>query len=97
MPKTEAALKYFKRYSKFYLSNDNAKVLIENPYGLQKIKICVNNKNLDVKLKDDKTIIDISKYIEIGNNEVTYMICDEDIDSEKYITAAIIVKEEKDE
>jgi hypothetical protein len=26
MPKTDASLEYFKRYSKFYLNNDNQKV-----------------------------------------------------------------------
>lgn len=77
----------------FYTECENAKVYIENPDKIRKIRITVNNKELDIKLKDNITEVEISKYIVCGENRIAYSILDEDIDYSKKVKVYTVVKE----
>ncbi|MCD7879325.1 MAG: SpoIID/LytB domain-containing protein [Candidatus Gastranaerophilales bacterium] len=80
----------------FYTEHEKAKVCILNKSGLSKMKILVNGKGINVKLKDDKTFVDISRYLNKGVNKITYLILDDTIYS-KYVEAYIIVRESDNE
>ncbi len=80
----------------FYTEHENANVYILNPDKLTKFKITVNNKDINVKLKDDITVVNISKYLEKGENKISYIIPDE-FNYTKKVTVFIEVKEARDE
>ena len=77
----------------FYTEKEEAKVYIENPDKIQKLRITVNGKEIDVKLKDDITKVEISKYLLCGENKISYVILDEDIDYSKKVKVFTEVKE----
>lgn len=77
----------------FYTEKEEAKVYIENPDKIQKLRITVNGKEIDVKLKDDITNVEISKYLVCGENKISYVILDEDIDYSKKVKVFTEVKE----
>ncbi len=77
----------------FYTECENAKVYIENPDKIRKIRITVNNKELDIKLKDNITEVEISKYIVCGENRISYLILDEDVDCSKKVKVFTEIKE----
>ena len=79
----------------FYTSNEDAKIVNKNPDKIKKIQIVVNKKELNIKLKENQTVVDISKYLEKGVNKISYKITDEDADYTKSILASVIVKEAK--
>ena len=55
--------------------------------------ITVNGKEIDVKLKDDITKVEISKYLVCGENKISYVILDEDVDYSKKVKVFTEVKE----
>ncbi len=81
----------------FYSDEGNAKVYIFNPCKIKKITIIVNEKEIDVKLKDYITTVNISRHIDKGLNKIAFVIDEDDIDYKKYIEVFTQVKEAKDE
>ena len=61
------------------------------------MSITINNKELNVKLKDEKTVLDISKYLNKGENKITYLIEDENTDYSKSVNVYIEIKEAIDD
>lgn len=80
----------------FYTDIEKASVIISNPNGIKKLVININNKEINVKLKEEMMIEDISKHINKGKNKISYTIEDE-IDYEKSLKVYIEVKEAIDE
>ncbi len=76
----------------FYTEIKNAKVFIENKDNLEKLKITINNKEVIIKLKRDMNEINISKYIEKGSNNISYILLDENKEYTKKITAFVEIK-----
>ncbi len=77
----------------FYTENNKAKVYIINPHNVQKIRISVNQRSFDIKLKGYQTVEDISNYLEKGINRISYLILDDNAGFSKKITAFAEVKE----
>ena len=80
----------------FYTEHESAKVYIQNNDDINRLKITVNNKELKVKLKDGLTVVDISKYLNKGENKITYLITDE-CGYGKKVTVFTEVKEARNE
>lgn len=76
----------------FYCNNKFAKVTIFNPEKIKELTIHINNEQINVKLKDEMTIIDISKYINKGTNKISYTINDE-FDYKKSLKVYVEIKE----
>ena len=82
----------------FYTEQEEAKVYVNNPDKVRKLRITVNSKEIDVKLKDDDiTIVNISKYLVRGENEISYIILDENIGYTKKLIVFTEVKEAEHE
>ncbi len=81
----------------FYCSKEEAKIFIDNPEKIKKLKITVNSKEIDIKLKNEKETIDISKYINQGLNIISYLITSQEAKYTNFLTASIIVKEAANE
>ncbi|MCD7779502.1 MAG: SpoIID/LytB domain-containing protein [Candidatus Gastranaerophilales bacterium] len=80
----------------FYTEQEKANVYIINPDNIKKMKITINQKELDVKLKEDINITDISKYLIKGENKISFKILDEP-DYLKKVTVFTEIKEVKNE
>ena len=80
----------------FYSENEDAFLLIKNPCGLDKLKIIVNNKELVIKLKKEEVKTDISKYLNEGENRISFIIMDENADMSSYIEVHAVIKEAED-
>lgn len=77
----------------FYTEGECAKVVIDNPDNLKKLLITVNDKEIKTKLKYGITVVDISKYINKGENRISYVIEDEDVSYSKNVDVYVEVKE----
>lgn len=70
-----------KKLSPYKITNDEifldksekAEIIINNHGQYKKLIVYINNKELNVKLKEDTTKIDISKYTEKGINKISYL------------------------
>lgn len=82
---------------KFYTNHKEAKVYIKNHDNVDKIRIYINTKEIEQKLKDDLTVIDISKYIKKGENFISFILIDNDLDNTKKVTVYTEVSEAKNE
>ena len=82
---------------KFYAEKKDAKVYIQNHNDVDKIRILINTKEIEEKLKDDITVIDISRHIKKGENFISFMLIDDSFDYTKKVTVYTEVKEAKDE
>ncbi len=76
----------------FYTENDKAVIYIENPDEVKKIKITVNDKELELKLNSNLTTVDVSKYLQKGRNKISYLILDENLGFSKKLTVFAEVK-----
>ena len=78
----------------FYCENEEAKLFIINPDKIDKLSVILNEKELSIKLKDDTTKCDISKYLKKGENKISYFIGDEENnDYTKSLSVYVEVKE----
>lgn len=78
----------------FYSEHEKAEVVIKNYGHYNKLIIYINNKELTVKLKDEVTKTDISKYAEKGENKISYLLVANDNDNHNsYVEIHIVVKE----
>ena len=82
---------------KFYADKKDAKIYIQNHDNVDKIRILINTKEIEEKLKDDITVIDISRHIKKGENFISFMLIDDSFDYTKKVTVYTEVKEAKDE
>ena len=82
---------------KFYTDKKEAKIYVQNHDNVDKIRILINTKEIEEKLKDDITVIDISRHIKKGENFISFMLIDSDFDYTKRVTVYTEVKEAKDE
>lgn len=76
----------------FYSEYENAEVVVKNYGRYNKLIIYINNKELTVKLKDELTKVDISRYAEKGENKISYLLPDND-NHNSYVEIHIVVKE----
>jgi stage II sporulation protein D len=76
----------------FYSEYENAEVVVKNSGHYNKLIIYINNKELTVKLKDELTKVDISRYAEKGENKISYLLPDND-NHNSYVEIHIVVKE----
>lgn len=62
----------------FYTKNKNAQLVIDNKYKLDYIYVKINNCDETIKLNKSERInlIDISKYLKIGTNTITFIYPD---------------------
>lgn len=81
----------------FYTEQEDAKVYIQNPDKIRKLRITINSKEIDVRLKDDITDVNISKYLTCGENKISYTILDDEIDYTKKVIVFTEVKEAEHE
>ncbi|MGM9994185.1 MAG: SpoIID/LytB domain-containing protein [Candidatus Avigastranaerophilus sp.] len=84
-----------KTVERVFYCNKHAKVFILNPQNINEMTITVNNKEINVKLKDEMTIADISKYINNGINKISYTVND-DSDYNKSLKVYVEIKEAVD-
>ena len=84
-----------KTVERVFYCNKHAKVFIINPQNINEMTITVNNKEINVKLKDEMTIADISKYINNGINKISYTVND-DSDYNKSLKVYVEIKEAVD-
>ena len=82
---------------KFYTDKKEAKIYIQNHDNVDKIRILINTKETEKKLKDDITVIDISSHIKKGENFISFMLIDDSFDYTKKVTVYTEVKEAKNE
>ena len=80
----------------FYSENEEAFLVIKNPFELEKLKIVVNNKEHVIKLKRDGVKTDISKYLKQGENRISFIIMDEGVDMSSYVELYAVIKEAED-
>ncbi len=81
----------------YYSDGETADLVIKNPYKLNNLKVKINDKELEIKLKSENKPINISKYFEKGINNISYTITDEEKNLGNYVEIFIIVKEAVDE
>ena len=82
---------------RFYADEKDAKVYIQNHDNVAKIRILINTKEIEEKLKDDLTVIDISRHIKKGENFISFMLVDDSFDYTKRVTVYTEVREAKNE
>ncbi len=82
----------------FYTEDKKAKLIIENPVNVKKIKVTINDKELIVKTDSPSTFADISKYLEKGLNKISYLIAEGNtVSSEKKVKVYIVTTEADNE
>lgn len=82
----------------FYSNSKEAQIIISNKNNcIKKLKVVVNNEELELKLKDEQMCFDISKYIEIGNNKVSFLILDEKMDIDNELNVFVLIKDKANE
>ena len=81
---------------RFYADKKEAKVYIQNHDNVDKIRILINTKEIEEKLKDDLTVIDISRHIKKGENFISFMLVDDSFDYTKRVTVYTEVREAKE-
>ncbi len=79
----------------FYSENEEASLVIKNPCQLQKLKVIINDKEDTIKLKDDVTEYDLSKYLCCGENKISFAILDEGKDMESYLEIYTVIKDKE--
>jgi SpoIID/LytB domain protein len=77
---------------RFYTDNDKAKVFVKNHNNLNKMKISINNRDIDVKLKEDITEVNISRYLQKGENKISYLLLDNNAQYSNKVTVFTEVK-----
>lgn len=82
---------------KFYTNHKEAKVYIKNHDNADEIRILINTKEIEQKLKDDLTVIDISKYVKKGENYISFVLIDKEINVIKKVTVYTEISEAKNE
>lgn len=65
----------------------------KNICRFEEIKITINNRVLIEKLNRNKTVINITKYLNKGGNKITYELINCEKDCDNYVEARIKVKE----
>lgn len=81
----------------FYTESKKAKLILENPVNVKKVKVTVNDKELVVKTDSDLTSADISKYLEKGVNKISCLISEGAENTEKSIKIYIETMEAENE
>lgn len=59
----------------FYLTKKQAKIVVENKHNYSELKVVINGKEFKLKVQPSvsrKYTIDISKYVNVGNNKVYF-------------------------
>lgn len=77
----------------FYIEHEHAKLYIKNECDINKITVVVNEKELNIKLKDGVNVVDITKYLNQGMNKISYIIDDCINDYTKSVKVYVEVKE----
>ncbi len=71
----------------FYTENENAEIFVLNPNNIKKIKVFVNNRELIIKPDKEETKVNISRYLNKGENKISYIVID---DNATYEDSAVI-------
>ena len=82
---------------KFYSTNENNSVIIKSDVKIDKLIICINGKEIETKIKEEITKVDISKHVDKGINTISYCIKEYNDKETPTIEAFVIVKEAKNE
>lgn len=80
----------------FSCKNEDVYLVIKNPCGLEKLKLVINGKEHIIKLKKDRVVSDISKYLCEGENKISFSIMDEGVQMSSYVELFAVVKEAED-
>lgn len=80
----------------FSCKNENVYLVIKNPCELEKLKLVINGKEHIIKLKKDRVVSDISKYLCEGENKISFSIMDEGVQMSSYVELFAVVKEAED-
>lgn len=80
----------------FACTNNDVYLVIKNPCGIEKLKLVINGKEHTIKLKKDRIIADISKYIQDGENKISFIISDEEAKMDSYIELFAVIKDAED-
>lgn len=80
----------------FSCKNEDIYLVIKNPCGLEKLKLVINGKEHIIKLKKDRVVSDISKYLCEGENKISFSIMDEGVQMSSYVELFAVVKEAED-
>lgn len=72
----------------FYTEKEDAQAVISNNCDVKKMTIVVNEKEINVKLKENKTFVDIKKYLQKGINKISYII-DDEADYRKFVNVYV--------
>jgi hypothetical protein len=56
------------------------------------MKISINNRDIDVKLKEDITEVNISRYLQKGENKISYLLLDNNAQYSNKVTVFTEVK-----
>ncbi len=81
----------------FYTENEDAQIIVLNSNNIKKIKVFVNNKELTIKPDKEETKVSISRYLNKGENKISYLVTDEDATFEDSATVFIQIKGAVDE
>ena len=82
---------------KFYSTNENNSVIIKSDVKIDKLIICINGKEIETKIKEEITKVDISKHVDKGINTISYCIKEYNDKENPTIEAFVLVKEAKNE
>lgn len=77
----------------FYIEHEHAKLYIQNECDINRMTVVVNEKELNLKLKDGINVVDITKYLQKGMNKISYIIDDCINDYTKTVKVYVEVKE----
>ena len=64
---------------------------------MKKITVVVNEKEVDVKLKDKFNEVNISRYIDKGLNKIAYYLGDDNINFSEYVEVFAVIKGAEDD
>ena len=81
----------------FYSTNENNSVIIKSDVKIDKLIICINGKEIETKVKEEITKVDISKHVDKGINTISYCIEEYNDKENPTIEAFVLVKEAKNE
>ena len=82
---------------KFHSTNENNSVIIKSDVKIDKLIICINGEEIETKIKEEITKVDISKHVDKGINTISYCIKEYNDKETPTIEAFVIVKEAKNE
>lgn len=81
----------------FFVNEKKVSAVVKGRYKGVKLYIFINDKIVETKLNDDVNVINISKFVQKGENRISYLLEGSEVEEIKNIEAFLMLKEAENE